>query len=551
MIVPRDYQKDALSAQWRYWKNTGNAPLIVAPTGAGKSILIAKTIQDILKAAPEARICMVTHVKELIQQNMEELLELAPDLWNKVGIMSAGLNRKETNAQITFAGIQTAYKNDIGRQSLIIIDEAHLISRKSNSMYGQFLDLQRQHNPNVRIQGLTATPYRMDSGKLHEGNDALFDGIAYEIELLDLIKADYLTEPVTQAPGEMTGLTIRAGEYSTESQEFCLESHIEEYADVVAKATKNDRTLCFLPSVKTAEQFAYLLNDRGIAAGYVTGDMPAEARTEIILMFKTGKITHLSNVNIMTTGSNIPQITAIVLLRATRSPGLYVQMIGRGLRLHDGKTNCKVFDWGGNAVRHGPLNKPFTFHRERSRSMKPVGKKCPECDTVMPINQRKCDSCEWVEPAPEPKEQNPKVKNKAFVGDIVGYAEQPKWKQCVGWRAVSWKAKNSGDMMIKVSYDLVGHDWPVNEWLGPEHDFRKLLGAKWRRRYRDLTGMGEDAPSTVESAVLWINETKQPLSVQVARKDDSKYYDIIQVSADVEYSPNVEEIDEIAEIHDF
>ena len=547
MIALRDYQKNALSAQWHYWKNTGNAPLIIAPTGAGKSILIAKTIQDILNVADDARICVVTHVQELIQQNLDELLTLAPDLWNKIGVMSAGLNRKDAHAQITFGGIQTMFKNDIGRQSLIIIDEAHLIPRKTTSMYGQFLEQQRQHNSNVRIQGLTATPYRMDSGKLHEGSDALFDGIAYEISLLDLIKDNYLVEPVTQAPDEMTDLTIRAGEYSTESQEFSLESHIEDYAKTIADATRNDRCLCFLPSVKTAEDFAYLLTQHQLSAAFVTGAMPLDARAEIIEMFKSGKITHLCNVNIMTTGSNIPEISAIALLRATRSPALYVQMVGRGLRLAESKTQCKVYDFGGNAVRHGPLNKPFTFHRERSRKMKPVGKTCPECDTVLPVNQRTCDNCDWIEPKIE-QDRDPKLKNKAFTGDIVGYAEQPEWKKCFRWEAQQWIAKTSGAKMICVTYDVQNHTYPIREWLGPEHDYRKLLGSKWRIRYRTMTGDIEDIPETVEDAVLWVNETANPESIRVARKDDSKYYDIVDISPSVEYAPV--KIDEIAEIHD-
>ena len=531
-IVLRDYQKAALTALWGYWyNNEGVSPLIVAPTGAGKSILIAEIIRQVLKAAPNAHIMMASHVKELLLQDMNELIDLAPETFDHIGICSAGLGQKETHLPVTFAGVQTAYKQDFPKQNLLIIDEAHLISRNGASMYGQLIANLKKKNPALRIAGLTATPYRMDSGKLTEGDDALFDGIAYDIELKTLIDGGYLVPPITKHIADYDNLTIRAGEYTTESQEYELQHHMQDYAKIIANETEEDSTLLFFPSVRTAETFSEYLNEHGLNADYVSGDMIEADRTRIIESFKSGDLTHLCNVNLMTTGSNIPHITAIVLMRATRSAALYVQMIGRGLRLHpeSDKANCRVLDFGGNAVRHGPLNKPFSFNRDRSKSGLPVGRKCPECNEVMPVRQKVCDSC-GHEIEIQERENNPKTTGGQYVGDLVGYAEQPHWVRCYGMHAQPWTSK-AGNAMMRINYELAGHRWAVAEWLNPEGLDRTLLRRKWQKRAFSLRLDNADQLD-ITQAIKAIGEVNIPSYVKIARKDESKYYDVFDLSYD-------------------
>ena len=532
-IELRDYQSAALSALWRYWyDNEGTNPLIVAPTGAGKSILIAEIIRQVIKAKPDAHIMLVSHVQELLLQDMYELLDLAPDLYDKIGICSAGLEQKETHLPITFAGVQTAYKQEFPKHTLVMIDEAHRIGRNKSSMYGQLIANLKEKNSRLRICGLTATPYRLDSGKLTEGNDPLFDGIAYDIELIKLINDGYLVPPLSKHKAQMENLTIRAGEYSVDSQEFFLDQHLDDYATTVANETEEDVTLLFFPSVSMSSQFAELLKDRHINAAHIDGTMNKTDRFNIVESFKSGKITHLCNVDLMTTGSNIPTITAIVLLRATKSASLYVQMIGRGLRLHveSDKQHCKVLDFGGNALRHGPLNKPFSFERDRSRSEKPVGRECPSCAEVLPSNQRTCDMCGYVFPKIEREEGRPKTTGGSYVGDLVGYAEQPHWVSCFNIKAEPWTSK-AGNNMLRVSYGLSGHTWPVSEWMNPEGLDRTLLRRKWDRR---ALGLDIQDPESydIERAIEVINSLTHPSFVKIARKDDSKYYEVFDVSYD-------------------
>ena len=174
----RPYQAAAINAIYNYYAaHTGNC-LVIVPTAGGKSLVMASFIEGVLKSYPDQRILIVTHVRELIEQNHAELIKLWPQA--PAGIYSAGLKKREISAQILFAGIQSIHKHVYGVQQcdLVLIDEAHLIPRSSNTMYRSFLDGLKRLNPMLKVIGLTATPYRLDSRRLHEGEDAIFTDIA-------------------------------------------------------------------------------------------------------------------------------------------------------------------------------------------------------------------------------------------------------------------------------------------------------------------------------------------------------------------------------------
>jgi DNA repair protein RadD len=196
-IKLRDYQRDAVDSVFDYWRKEDGSPLIVLPTGAGKSIVIATFIRELLENYPDMRILCVTHVKELLTQNAMELLGIWP--FAPVGFYSAGLGRKDAHAQIIFGGVQTiANKADkIGHIDLVLVDEAHLMPRDAETLYGKLLDALRRINPDLKLVGLTATPFRLGEGMLHEGEDAIFDAIAYDKPIGELIADGYLCRPVS------------------------------------------------------------------------------------------------------------------------------------------------------------------------------------------------------------------------------------------------------------------------------------------------------------------------------------------------------------------
>ena len=200
MLTLRPYQQAAITAIYGYFEtNTGN-PLMVIPTAGGKSLVTAAFIEGVLKVWPDQRILIVTHVRELIAQNHAEMLGLWPEA--PAGIYSAGLGKREAQARILFAGIQSIHQRaqEIGHTDLVLIDEAHLIPGKSNTMYRRFLDALSAINPALKVIGLTATPFRLDSGMLHEGEAALFTDIAYEAPVRDLIDLGFLSTLVSKQP---------------------------------------------------------------------------------------------------------------------------------------------------------------------------------------------------------------------------------------------------------------------------------------------------------------------------------------------------------------
>jgi len=186
-MILRDYQQSAINSVFNFWKSGKKRPLIVAPTGAGKSLIIAGFCKQILEQWPDTRIIVVTDSKELVEQNYAELKNHWPDA--SIGIYSAGIGKKEIHAKITFAGIQSVYRQVMvfyPAIDIVIVDEAHTISRDADTRYGEFIKEIIMCNPKSAFVGLTATPYRLDSGMLHTGEHALFDGISYSVDMLKL-----------------------------------------------------------------------------------------------------------------------------------------------------------------------------------------------------------------------------------------------------------------------------------------------------------------------------------------------------------------------------
>jgi superfamily II DNA or RNA helicase len=197
-IQLRGYQRNAIDAIYSYFMTACGHPLVVVPTAGGKSLVMAAFIQEVLAQWPDERIIILTHVRELISQNFAELIRLWPEA--PAGIYSAGLNRRDVQAPILFAGIQSVYRKAyaIQRADLVLVDEAHLIPRSANTTYRRFLGDLTRINPQLKIIGLTATPYRLDSGMLHTGGDALFDDIAFEVSVRELIDEGYLAPLISK-----------------------------------------------------------------------------------------------------------------------------------------------------------------------------------------------------------------------------------------------------------------------------------------------------------------------------------------------------------------
>lgn len=402
-ILLRPYQTEAVMATHRSLLSPEkNKPLVCLPTGSGKTIVISALIERILEIEPEARILVVTHVKELVEQDYRKFIEYSCLPKENVGIASAGHNRYETNRQVIFGTIQTLHSRGFSKfLDYIFIDEAHLLPRDGRTMYRKILGQVEQTNPKIKIAGFTATPYRLDSGLLTEGEDALFTHISYEARIPDLVRNGYLSNLISAGSlfhVKEENLTVSGDEFDmdvSEKEMMGLTPKIQE--EILKYGAVRKAWLVFCTSIKHANQVVRSLKSASISCEIVSSLQSAKDRNEAIEAFRAGTIRALVNVNVLTTGFDVPKIDMIVSLRPTMSTSLWVQICGRGLRKFDEKNNCLVLDYANNIARHGPIDivQPQDGgENSRQGSNQKLAKVCTGCGTHCNPKLHFCPNCQ-------------------------------------------------------------------------------------------------------------------------------------------------------------
>lgn len=379
MFTDRWYQTEAVESVGPYYAGDmqGRHPLIGLPTGTGKGLVIARLIQMIMRHYPWHRIIALTHVKKLIEQNSKKLIQV----WDTapIGICSAGLNQRDTAQPIIFGGIQTVVGNPgaFGHRDAVIIDEAHLVSDKESTSYVKFINGLRLINPNLTVIGLSATLYRMKMGSLLD--NGLFTDVAYnktDLAGFNQLLADGHICPLIPQPTEttfdMSGVAKTGGEYAQGAAQAAVDTDRLVQAcceEMVSKAWDRHCCMVFAQGIEHAEHIAQVLTSLGQTAAAVHSKK--KESDWLLDEFFAGRIKWIINFGQLTTGLDHPPIDFIGMMRATLSPGLWVQMLGRGTRPYDGrlmnqyirgfeyiKANCLVLDFAGNALKLGPINDP-------------------------------------------------------------------------------------------------------------------------------------------------------------------------------------------------
>lgn len=385
--ILRPYQKDAVDATLTHFRKSRDPALIVLPTGAGKSLLIAELARIAL-----GRVLVLTHVKELVEQNHSKYTS-----YNlTAGIYSAGLGRKEGNQKVIFGGIQSvanAPKSFFSDFSLLIIDECHRISQNAGTQYAQVIKSITEKNPTLCVLGLTATPYRLESGwvyqyhcngTLRSERPLFFKKCLYELPLKKLISDGYLTPPV-QIDAPVASYDFRELIPDAESRKYPLkeiEAILKDQARITPVIVKNivelaqsrNGVLIFTASVAHAQEILQLLPKD--ASAMVLGETESTEREKTLLRFKAREIKYLVNVSVLTTGFDAPHVDIIAILRPTESVGLYQQIVGRGLRLFEGKKDCLILDY--TSVPHD-IFAPQIHERKPIEDAVPVSIECPSC----------------------------------------------------------------------------------------------------------------------------------------------------------------------------
>ena len=255
----------------------------------------------------------------------------------------------------------------------------------------------------MRVAGLTATPYRLDSGHLCEGEGHIFDSVVYEYSIARGIREGFLSplsSKATKTTIDISGVGKRGGEFIAEQLE-AVASEIDIVSgacdEIVAHAGNRRAWLAFCVGVKHAELVRDALRARGVSAEMVLGETDDAERDRIIEDFRAGRITCLVSVMVLSYGFNVPFVDLVALLRPTCSTGLYVQQVGRGTRKADGKSNCMVLDFAGNVRRFGPVDDPLIATKGGGNGEAPT-KTCLACHEIVALAATECPCCGYEFP---------------------------------------------------------------------------------------------------------------------------------------------------------
>ena len=464
----RDYQRRAIDQLYAWFgENATGNPCLVLPTGAGKSHIVAALCKDALQNWPETRVLMLTHQKELLEQNAEKMRLHWPGA--PMGIYSASIGKRQLGEPITFAGIQSVHGKAelLGHVDIIIIDECHLVSHKDEGSYRKLIAALTGINPALRIVGLTATPFRLGHGLITD-KPALFDALVEPVTIQELIFKGHLSILRSKATGtalSVDGVHKRGGDYIESELQAAVDTDPQNRAvvdEVITRAAERKSWLFFCAGVDHATHIRNILRERGITAECVTGSTPKVERARILADFKAGTLQALTNANVLTTGFDAPNIDLIAMLRPTMSPGLYIQMAGRGLRVHHNKADCLVLDFAGVVAAHGPIIS--VEPPKKAGKGPPPMKPCPKCQELVPLSTLVCPCCHFAFPPPETEKKTLQLRD----DDIMGLATQEMPVTSWSWRVHT--SRTSGKDMLVVTYYGALSDAPVSEYLTIRHE---------------------------------------------------------------------------------
>lgn len=449
----------------------------------------------------------------------------------------------------------------------VLVHNCHLIPPDGDGMYRTFLEGQKALNPDVRLVGFTATPFRLKGGLICK-EENLLNEICYEANLKDMIDQGYLSPLVSKEARthtDLDNLHIRGGEFVQEDIDTAMDNDkvVDSACREIVNLTRDRKTvLIFCTSIEHCRHVAKRIHEfSGEECAIVTGDTDPAERAETIermkghpgqpdlLGVRKPPLKFCANVAVMTTGLDIPNIDCVALMRPTASAGLMLQMCGRGLRLSDGKKNCQILDFGGNLKRFGPLD---TIHAPEpgTHDMGPAPTKtCPSCQEVVHAGLRQCPCCGYQFPHEE-DDKLPHDGTAATSAVLSGQVTVEEFDvtsvHCFEHRKRGWQ---EGDpVTVRVDY-YIGLANKYSEWICPEHTgYARDKFEKWWKTHTYESN--EPLPSTAQDAAWLLNEgsMKPILKIKVKTVAGESFPRITCIFDPEDRSSRIAEDDELEEL---
>lgn len=516
----RQYQQDIEDSVINYLFTKLGNPVVAAPGGVGKSFVMAKLTKRLVTEWPGTRVLILAQDAKLLEQNCNELVRHWPAA--PAGIYSSGLKQRDTRHPIIFAGIQSVFKRglDLGIRNVVFVDEADLVSSKEDAMYHKLFNDLYSLNPNMRIVGFTASPYRLGVGCLT--NMDLWDEICIDLTKTDkfnwFIEHGFLA-PLVNKKGateiDITNISMRGGEFDEKEMQVAADTE-ELNRAVVKEAIRygSDRKhwLTFSSGVKHGHNLAKIFNARGVPTMMLSGEDSMDHRQRVEKMWRKGEIRNVVNCGLYGRGFDFPAIDLIIWARATQSTALWLQGCVRGTRIAPGKQNCCVLDMAGNTRRLGPVNDPIIPAPRRKgdaeKGEAPV-KECPECHSYIHTRIMVCPDCGYQFPPPQT------VKKTADDADILRDSAKPaedvREFNVLGVRYKGYLTKTNR-YVLRATYSVGMTSF--HEYLffdeSPSHFLRKRAESWWTHR-----GGKKPFPEGSDEAAKRTDELKIPSVIRV------------------------------------
>lgn len=531
MMTLRPYQSrtvEDLFAWWTAHQEDADIPLLSLPTAAGKSVICAEIVRQMFDQWPdyEPRTVVLVPSKELAEQNAEKLVNLLPNHIH-VGFVSASLGRKTYHADVIVATIGSIAKSAhlLGNIKCVIIDEAHLVNSKDAGMFRSFLkDLGRICS--FRTVGMTATPFRGNQVWLTDGDAPLFTGIASSVTMRELLDAGFIAplvppnvEMVTRIDAGTVG--IANGDYKVGELSQVVEKYLHDVSlETVKLAADRKKWIAFTPSVDNAEMLCNRLRASGITASVVCGDTPKEYRELLIAQFRRGQIRCLVTVLALSTGFDVPDVDCIIWCRPTKSPVLYVQGMGRGVRIAPGKTDCLVLDFTDTVARLGPVDTIKGRAKTKAGNQEGPYVICDECGARNHAKALVCAECGAKIRDEEQEAREAKASTAALLSTQV--------KLTVEWHEVTRVAykvhqKEGKPDSLRVDY-YSGILRVASEWVCFDHTgYARQKAEAWF-----ATRSTADIPLTTADAFDMSEPLAQP--TRIATRKNGKFTEVVSHS---------------------